>query len=480
MTPSRHSDGAARRQGEQRAVVIGGSIAGLLAARVLADHYREVVLLERDELPTSPALRKGTPHAGHTHGLLARGLQTIEALLPGFTQAMERRGGQLGDVTSGVPFVAGGRRFVRDHSGIQALTASRLAIEDEIRLRVRSLANVSVRCGVDAAALISDDERRRVLGVRVRPLQATAEPADETLSADLVVDASGRGSRCPQWLQAMGYAAPTQEEVDVDIAYVTGYFYRGPTDLPQQIRGVVCSATPELSRPGVVLAQEPDEQGRPRWVASVGGYRGDHPPPTLDGLRGRAKDIGCEELIRITHHAELLGALTSYRFAKSQRRRYERLRRFPQGLLVIGDAIASFNPVYGQGMTVAACEVELLRRFLQTPAHHRSSSNWALRFFRAAARLVDVPWQIAVGADLALPCVPGERPLAVRWINRYMARVFRAAECDGAVATRFVQVAHMLKPPTALMTPAMIWRVWRAQTKAAPDGAARGTLGQAA
>lgn len=444
----------------RRALVIGASMAGLLAARVLADHFDEVLVVERDELPALAAARKGTPHASHTHGLLARGLQIIESLFPGFTSALQTQGAELGDTGTGVPFVAGGRRFASRPSGIMALAASRLAIEAEIRRRVRALANVSIRCGVDVCALLCDPEGSRIEGVRARPLDdGGARP--EELRADLVIDASGRGSRLPSWLLELGYGEPESEIVDVGIAYVTAYFERKNGDLAAGQLGMVGSATPELPRPGVVLAQEPLDGGSPRWVVSVGGYRGDHPEPTLEGLRERARAIGCDELVRVTR-GEPMSAVTSYRFAHSQRRHYERLRRWPARLLVIGDAMASFNPVYGQGMTVAACEALAVHDFISA-ARAWTTSAAARQYLSECARIVDVPWQIAVGADLAMPMVPGPRPLAVRVINAYMARVLRAAEHDAEVATTFVEVAHMLRMPAHLMTPRMMWRVWRAQ-----------------
>jgi 2-polyprenyl-6-methoxyphenol hydroxylase-like FAD-dependent oxidoreductase len=298
-----------------------------------------------------------------------------------------------------------------------------------------------------------------VRGVRMirRASACDADPAAgaETLPADLVVDCSGRGSRSPGWLDGWGYEPAREQRVRIDLAYVSAYFDRDPQ--AGDVRGVISTATPGLPRPAVLLAQEPDAQGRSRWVLGVGGYGADQPDGTLEGLRQRAQAIGCAELIEVAERRGLLGQVLRYRFPHSQRRRYERMTRFPAGYLVMGDALASFNPIYGQGMTVAACEALELRRILQ-----RGLVGLAPRFFKAAAKVIDIPWQTAVGGDLALPMVPGPRPLPVRLVNAYLKRVFAAAPEDPEVATAFLQVMHMLRKPPSLMTPRIVWRVLRA------------------
>lgn len=439
-----------------RAIVIGASLAGLLAARVLSEYYQEVVLLERDELDEQTGPRKGTPHAGHAHGLLARGVQGLEQLFPGLCQTLMAQGVISADVSVGVPFRSGFTRLATSPVGVNGLAVSRYALETALRRRVLALPGVRLRCGVTVSALLHDDKARRVTGVSLLKAGCSERDSDEDhqiLHGALVVDASGRGSRLPSWLRRLGYRAPEQEEVEVDVAYSTAYFRRDPGQLGQQA-GALVSATPTLPRSGVVLAQEPDAQGTPRWVVTLAGYDRDHPTPTLDGMRQRACEMRCDEMIRITHEAEPITPVTSYRFTRSQWRHYERLRDFPAGLLAMGDAIASFNPTYGQGMTVAICEAQALSDALAL-----GDERLAPRFFQAAARIVGIPWQIAVGADLALPCVPGHRPLPVRIVNAYMAGLFRAAEHDAEVGNAFVQVAHMLREPATLFAPRILWRV---------------------
>jgi 2-polyprenyl-6-methoxyphenol hydroxylase-like FAD-dependent oxidoreductase len=239
---------------------------------------------------------------------------------------------------------------------------------------------------------------------------------------------------------------------------------------------MVFAATPELPLPGVLIAQEADAGGVPRWVVTLGGYAGDPPEATLDGMRARARRMGEATLVRLLQEAEPLAPVTRYSFPHSQRRRYERLARFPQRYLAMGDAIASFNPVYGQGMTVAACEALALRGALD-----RGLEGLHRRFFGAAAKAVDVPWQLAVGADLAVPSVPGERPAPVRFVNAYIGRVMRAAPNDPKVAAAFMKVAHLVAPPAAIFAPDIVARVlWKSRGKGVGSSPNEGLAGRAA
>ena len=449
----------------RRAAIIGASMAGLLAARILAERFDEVVLLERDLLPESAGPRKGTPHAVQPHGLLARGRQALDALFPGFSEALVAKGALYGDAGGEVAVDANGQRLARATLGVNALAASRLAIEAEVRRRVRALPNVRVLDGVDVIAPLHEDGR--VGGLRWQPRDAqTLEAAQaQTLAAALVVDCSGRASRSPAWLREWGYAAPVEHRVQVGIAYTSAYFRRAPGQPP--LACVIGAATPSLPRPSILMAQEPDEQGRERWVAGVGGYAGDHVGVSREAMAERARQIHHPEIAALAEQGEMIGEPMRYGFPHSQRRHYERLSRFPAGYLVMGDALASFNPIYGQGMTVAACEALALREALA-----RGPDGLARRFFRMAARIIDAPWQIAVGGDLALPMVQGPRPMPVKLVNAYVGRLQRVAVHDPVLAGAFLKVVQMLAPPESLMAPRLMWRVWRGGRGLAPAATA--------
>ncbi len=437
------------------AIVIGASVAGLLAARVLADHFERVVLIERDRLEDGPAPRKGTPQVLHAHGLLARGREVIEQLLPGFTEALQAQGAVVGDIAHDVAFGVARRRFARTHCGHLGVFASRPLIEAELRRRVLAIANVYLLAEVDVIAPEWNAAGDAVCGVRAR--SRTDGSAAPSLRADLVVDCSGRASHSPRWLAERGFAPPAEERVPVDLQYLSAYFRRDPAS-GIHVHGAISAASSAQPRGGVILAQEPDALGRARWVLTLGGYAGDHPQPTLKGLRDRAREIGMAEMVALAEHGEMIGGLLHYRHRHSVRRHYEKLERFPAGYLVMGDAIASFTPSYGQGMTVAACEALALRDAL---ADADGQALLHRRFFGAASRIVDTPWQLSVGGDLALPMVPGPRPLASRAVNAWVAAVQRAAADDPQVAIAFMKVMHMLDAPASLFAPGLVWRVVR-------------------
>ncbi|HKE96439.1 MAG TPA: hypothetical protein VKB34_19175, partial [Povalibacter sp.] len=240
-----------------RAIVMGGSIAGLLAARVLSEYYDQVLVLERDSLPQRPALRKGTPQAAHAHALLVRGREILEQLFPGFTRSLARRGAFIGDMQHAVPVISGGRRFADGFDGRLGLSASRALIEHEIRQRVQALPNVRLCDRVDVIEPLYLAAGQQVAGVRVRVRRRAGDPAAivhllpgqvpddaETWLADLVIDATGRGSRTPVWLREWGYASAPEERVDVNVNYATAYYERR-NDQNDGRGGVLCTATAE-------------------------------------------------------------------------------------------------------------------------------------------------------------------------------------------------------------------------------------------
>jgi 2-polyprenyl-6-methoxyphenol hydroxylase-like FAD-dependent oxidoreductase len=442
----------------ERAVVIGASIGGLLAARVLADHYRDVVVVDRDGFGAFGEFRKGVQQARHAHGLLAGGQRAMEELLPGLTAALADRGAISGDLQGRCTWVNEGRPLTRTPTGLDGLLTSRLLLEDEVRTRVTDLPNVVVHERADALGL-SFDADGRVRGVRVA--WRDRDGLAELLDADLVVDASGRGSRTPAWLQAAGYAQPGVDEIVMGLTYTTREFVRTTPD--DEVDNIIMAATVDRPRGGVMLAQ-PDS----RWVVTMGGYLGDAAPTDLDGFRAFAETMPSPDMGKALVGLTPVGEARTFRYHASTWRRYDRMRSFPAGLLVFGDAICSFNPIFGQGMTVAAREALALRRCLAADDDRRL----ARRFFRAAAREIAIPWEIAASSDLRLPAVRGRRTLKIRLTNRYLRHYFRAAEHDDSLGLAFLSVVNLLARPESLLAPARLARVGstlrRHRSQAAP------------
>lgn len=439
----------------RHAIVIGASVGGLLAARALADYYEEVTILERDDLPDANEPRKGVPQGRHAHGLLARGREVLEQLFPGFSEEMVGRGAMFGDVVDEVLWFNHGVYLNNAPSGLQGLLISRPMLENGVRRRVLQLPNVRLRLQSDAAQPAFDRAGCRVTGVRVNARDGS-DGAAEQLVADLVVDASGRGSHSPAWLEAEGYGRPREESIQVNIGYMTRFYRRRPEHLRGKRAAILAACRPDW-RLGVILAQEDD-----RWIVTLGGYFGDYAPADDVGFIEFARSLQKSDIFEVIRSAEPLTPPTPYQFNTNLRRHYEELTRFPQSYLAFGDALCSFNPIYGQGMTVAGMEALALRDCLAS-----GSLDLARRFFQAAARLIEIPWQIAVGSDLQHPKVPGKRPPQVRFINWYLAKLYRAGQRDPLLATRFLEVANLIKQPAALMEPRIALRVWKGNRAAA-------------
>ncbi|MEU8261624.1 FAD-dependent oxidoreductase [Micromonospora sp. NPDC048999] len=429
----------------QRAVVLGAGMAGLLAARVLADAYQEVVVVERDALDGGDRPRRGVPHGRHAHALLARGQQIVDELFPGLTSGLRADGIPAGDVAGSLRWYINGRRLQPGHAGLLSVSATRPVLEERVRDRVAALPAVQLRSGYDVAGLVSANGGRRITGVRIAP---TDGGAGETLDADLVVDATGRGSRTPVWLAELGYARPPEDRVNIGLAYTTRHFRlrRDPYGTDLSINPVASPANPR----GAFFPKLPGDMS----MLSLTGVLGDHPPVELDGFLAFAKSLPIPDIYDAIRDAEPLDEGVTFRFPASVRRRYERLGELPERLLVIGDGACSFNPVYGQGMTVAALEAMTLRRHL---AAGRPPQPQA--FFRDIARDIDAPWDISAGADLSYPGVAGKRTLKVRMGNAYMARLHAAATRDGTLTAAFMRAAGLVDPVRALMRPGVVRRV---------------------
>ena len=423
--------------------MIGASVAGLLAARVLADLFDEVTVVERDPLPDEPVARRGVPQADHVHVLLAGGQVTLEDLFPGYGEDLLAAGGLVIDGARDVNFYAEGEFLADGPRYIPLYCGSRPLYEQVVRRRVAELDNVTLCGECQFKTYLTDEAATTVEGVAVT--DDASEP--EHLVADLVVDATGRTSRTPAWLEAHGYATPPVEEVSVDLAYSTALVERPARDR----RTFLLTASPPHPRGGAAQTVEND-----RWVVTLFGLHGEHPPTDPEAFVSFAASLPTPDLSRLLEdHVIVSEEIPHYRFPASKRRRYEDLERFPEGLVVVGDAIASFNPIYGQGMTVAAFEAILLHRALVDGGR----DGLALQFFERAGKTVDIAWNMAVGSDHQFPQTVGPKPRGTDATSRYLSRLLRRAHTDGALTDAFFRVLMMERPPGSLVRPNVAWRV---------------------
>lgn len=439
----------------EHALVLGASMAGLLTARVLSEHFERVTLVERDVLPRDGDHRRGVPQGRHVHALLPQGSRILEELFPGIVADLSSAGAPLLDNLARLHFRVLGNLLSRQASQLEpaAVQASRPFLEARVRSRVRNLPNVRILDGHDILELVGSPHKDRITGVRVVAREESAH-VQRVICADLVVDAMGRAGRTPAWLERLGYPRPEEQRIQVDVSY---------TSLPVRLRPESVGADLLLIGPqpgrltGMGLFAYEDDT----WMFTVMGYGDAHPEPNWDSMLAVADRIAPPWAAAALADAQQLGEIRVHHYPASVRRRYEGLARFPEGLLVTGDALCTFNPIYGQGMTVAAEEALALREALAHGDHALQR-----RFFRAAARHVDVAWDLSVGSDLALPEVAGQRSLQVRGINAYIGRLLGVAQHDPVVATQFLRVIGFLDSPSTLFHPRVLGRVLRGARRA--------------
>ncbi|HVJ91839.1 MAG TPA: FAD-dependent monooxygenase, partial [Labilithrix sp.] len=408
MVSSRRVESASHRH----AVVLGGSLTGLLAARVLSDHFDRVTVVERDPFLDDFEPRKGVPQGHQLHGLLNRGALVLEQLLPGLLDTVVEQGAAKCDFGQFVRWFHHGAWNAPVESGITAYAMTRPFLEGHVRSRVLALPQIEAMGNCDVVRL-SSNERGRVTGVVIRRRD---EPKEESvLSADLVVDATGRGSRAPAWLEELGYQRPTVETTLVRLGYASCIYHR-PENQSEDWYGMVIQQTPpEGKRAGFLGRVEGN-----RWMCCLSGVLGDHPPTDQEGFLEFARSLPADDLYRAIRNAKPASKVMAYKYPSPERRRYEKLADFPDGFVVMGDASCSFNPLYGQGMTIAAMGAVALGEELASVAKEgdRARLGMSRRFQAKQAKIQDVPWMMGTTEDFRYPEVEGKRPFgfpAISW-----------------------------------------------------------------
>ncbi|MFF8590400.1 FAD-dependent monooxygenase [Streptomyces sp. NPDC015220] len=436
--------GAPRALGARRAVVVGAGLAGLLAAAALSTAVDEVVVLDRDELPDGPEHRKGLPQGRHAHLLMAGGLAAMEEVVPGagLRERLLAAGAREVSLGSGMLALSPEGWFRRwRHDGPSMLSCTRALLDWTVRDAVLARTGVEVR-RARALGLLGDGER-------VRGVRAAAPDGEETeLAADLVVDASGRGSRIDVWLEELGITGVRTRTVDSGLVNATRV-YRTPAGT-ERFPLTVVQADPYGSAPGRSGMVMPIEGGR--WMVSLAGTRGGEPPADPAGFLAYALALPSPVVGRLISGAEPLTGVHISRSTSNVRRYLEKAGRWPEGFVALGDAVATFNPAYGQGMSVAALGARLLGEELRRTGP--AAPGLARRVQRGAARSVDAAWAAAVGQDVWYPGTRGARPgPADRLVTAFSRRLTRAATGSYRAAAALWDVTSMNTGPERLLRP---------------------------
>ena len=437
----------------RHAVVLGGSLAGLLAARVLGDHFDEVTLIERDVLAAKAEVRRGIPQANHVHGLLLRGRQVLEELFPGLQDEMMADGVPLVDMANEIAWYTRAGWGVRFPSEMKVLAFTRPVLDLHVRRRLSSNPRVKIMDNTDVLRLIPDGDKNRLAGVLICPRNSESDRKVATeLRADLVVDTTGRASRAPRWLNDLGYVIPEETVVDGHLGYASR-LYRIPDNFNRDWKcAYVQSAPPKRNRGAILFEVEGN-----RWLVTLTGGARDYPPSDEVGFLEFARSLPVSIIYDAMRAAEPISPIKTHRGTENRLRHFERAKELPENFLLLGDAVCAFNPVYGQGMTIAALGALTLKNTLRENGNLRGLSR---RFLRRLAKVNKTPWLLATGEDYRYPDTEGHGPtLMTKFMHGYMNHVLELATRSVAVRHVLLRAFSMMVPPTALFHPRISLRV---------------------
>jgi 2-polyprenyl-6-methoxyphenol hydroxylase-like FAD-dependent oxidoreductase len=444
-----------------RAIIIGGSIAGLLSARVLADYFFEVVVVEKDLLCDRPEARKGVPQSVQPHVLLTKGYRILETLFPGIGADLAANGALAIDwVREFYHFSEVGWSFNANApseivpSNILSFTCSRPLLEWTIRQQLTKSTNVKFIESRRVEGLLYNAECDRFTGVCLRSRDNT----EERLLGDLIVDASGRSSQAPKWLENLGFSAPPETVINPRLGYVTRR-YKAPKNFPADWKVMLISqAPPDRTRLGYLAKIENDE-----WIATLGGYGGDYPSLDNESFLNFARSLGHSKFYEIISQAEPSSEIYAYRATANRLRHFERIK-LPQGFIAIGDAVCALCPVYGQGLTLSALAAMVLQNCLRRDAlkaRLRQRAFCSFSFQKSLAKEISLSWSLATTQDLRFPTTTGQRKVTRlgKIMNSYTQRLMTKATSNSLIHKLWIEVAHYLRSPLAFYHPLIVLQV---------------------
>jgi 2-polyprenyl-6-methoxyphenol hydroxylase-like FAD-dependent oxidoreductase len=438
---------------KKHALVIGGSIAGLLAARVLSDYFEHITIIDRDTFPTEPIHRKGASQSYHTHGLSGRGRIIIEQLFPGIFDDLRQAGAHTiyNKVAMVMVFAFGKIALPRP---AESMRYSRPLLEWHLRQRLIQEKKITILNNQEVTELLATPDQTRIVGVKMRERGLAGQ--SQTMHADLIIDASGRNSKTPQWLTELGYEAPVVESVNNSLGYASR-FYEKPADFPDEWQGVFILPRPTHNpRSGTIAMIEHNV-----WHVTLSGVGGHYPPTDEAGFLQWARDLPDPTVYETIRIAKPLTPIRGYRVLEHHIRHYEQLQRWPAGLLVIGDAVCALNPIRGQGMAASALQAHALNECLREQ-EQAPRTDFERFFMQQAIRSISDPWLFSLGEDLRWPGVAmsgAESPVGFKLWLRYLDLVLQCAVNDQQVGQAYMQVFGMLAPQSSLAKPQILFRV---------------------
>jgi 2-polyprenyl-6-methoxyphenol hydroxylase-like FAD-dependent oxidoreductase len=441
------------------AIVIGGSIAGLLAARVLADHFHLVTIVERDRFPSQPMPRPGVPQSHQVHVLLTLGQLILEQLFPGLKDELATHGAPTVDWTADFRWLLPGGFSPQFKSEITTRACTRYLLEFIIHQRLVNNYNVKFLEASPVTGLLANTDNTVITGVRVRD----GDAKEIELSAQFVVDTSGRNSKTPQWLHTQGYQIPQQTKVNSFLGYASRLYKPLDNTSVDSLALYILPKAPDNPRGGGLFHVEGG-----RFLVNLIGVGGDYPPTDEASFFNFAQSLRSPEIYEVIKHSQPLSPIYGYQRPENCWNHYERLSRFPDNFVVLGDAFCAFNPIYGQGMTVAAQGALTLNQCLK---QKKQSQGLGHRFQKQLAKVMTVPWLMATGDDFRWSTTQGKQPgLMTRLMHWYLDQIMLVAVHNAWVYKVLMEVTHLLKPPSALFHPAIMTQVLKQATNRRTKG----------
>jgi 2-polyprenyl-6-methoxyphenol hydroxylase-like FAD-dependent oxidoreductase len=438
----------------KHAVVIGGSMAGMMTAQVLANHFEQVTIIERDKLPEEIQPRKGVPQGRHPHGLLKRGEIILEQLFPGIVDELKADGAVKINFGSEVAWHSFGAWRPRFEASVDCLNCSRPMLEAALRRHIKANPRVQFIEESEVIALEANSANNRATGVWLRQRNLKIHNAS-LLAADLVVDASGRDSHAPKWLEELGYVAPLETVVNCQAGYATR-IYQKSADFNEDWQMLMMQPLAPDQKRGILLLPL---EGNKEWHVTLIGMAGDYPPIDEAGFLEFARSLPDSKAYEVLLRSEPLTPIVGFRRADNRLRHYHEMPVWLENFLVTGDAVCALNPIYGQGMTVAAIEALELDACLTE--HQIKQSNLTENFQKRLYKATLLPWQMATNEDRRwFPQETVEFDPEARLMEQYMGQLIRTTCTNLAVMDVFLRVMHMLEAPTIFFRPDIVLQVF--------------------
>jgi 2-polyprenyl-6-methoxyphenol hydroxylase-like FAD-dependent oxidoreductase len=428
----------------KKALVIGGSVAGLFAARILSDFFEEVLIIEKHQKNEKDLTRTGVPQGAHGHALLKSGEEILSELFPGIVDELVADGSVKSDFTSGLAWNHHGSWKMKYHAGLSIIQQSRPFLEWHIKRRLEMIPNLSFLYGAKAKKLLISSDSTRVIGVEIQNDGDVTIP----LKADLVVDATGAGSSSSNWLTQLGFDAPQKTEVNVNLFYASRIYSSLSSKNKDWANLLVYPNPPEQKRGGSISPIE-----NQRWMVTLLGYGGESPPMTEEDFIHYAKGLEHPDVYEAIKTGTPDTDVSVYRFTKLRRFHYEKLQLFPNGLIVMGDAFCRIDPVFGQGMSIAALEAIALKKELQKAVQNNKLAQISRNAHRSFSKIIDVPWLIALTEDFRFTHTTGPKPFGLPLLKWYVKRVILACATNQKVYGKLVNVLQLKAHPISLFTP---------------------------